>query len=175
MDCEQSVRSENRVRLSETAEDALGIPKAIVDWRVSPCEIQSMRRYAQFLCGELNRLGVATIDWHPYVIRLRSDDFLTIRDTNHPMGGTVMGHDPRQSVVDDNLRVHGVANLYIASCSTFPSGGSSNPTVTMMALAFRLSEQLARVAGYSGASYTLTQIPSKKPRIGVAAAMTRPS
>jgi len=161
VDCEQSVRSENRIRLSEYAKDALGIPKAIVDWRVSQCEIQSMRRYAQFLHRELNRRGLAAIDWHPGALRLRSDDFPSIRDTNHPMGGTMMGHDPRQSVVDDNLRVHGVDNLYIASCSTFPSGGSSNPTFTMMALAFRLSEQLTRIAGYSGASYTVSQVPSR--------------
>jgi choline dehydrogenase-like flavoprotein len=61
------------------------------------------------------------------------------------MGGTVMGFDPKQSVVNDDLRVHGTANLYIASCSTFPSGGSSNPTFTMMALALRLSERLTRL------------------------------
>jgi choline dehydrogenase-like flavoprotein len=61
-------------------------------------------------------------------------------DTLHPMGGTRMGTSPDNSVVDRELRVHGVDNLYIASCSTFPSGGSSNPTFTMMALTCRLAD-----------------------------------
>jgi choline dehydrogenase-like flavoprotein len=53
-----------------------------------------------------------------------------------------MGTDPRESVVDAELKVHGVANLYVASCAVFPAGGSSNPTFTMMALAMRLADRL---------------------------------
>ena len=33
-------------------------------------------------------------------------------------------------------------NLYIASCSNFPSGGSSNPTLTLILLTLRLSDFL---------------------------------
>ena len=51
------LRWENRIRLSETAKDVLGMPKAVVDWRVSQNEIQPMRRYAQFLRKDLNRFA----------------------------------------------------------------------------------------------------------------------
>jgi choline dehydrogenase-like flavoprotein len=45
-------------------------------------------------------------------------------------------------VVDAQLRVHGIPNLYVASCSVFPTGGSSNPTLTLMQLTLRLADQL---------------------------------
>jgi choline dehydrogenase-like flavoprotein len=58
------------------------------------------------------------------------------------MGGTIMGTHPATSVVDPDLRMHGTPNLSIASCATFPAGGSSNPTFTLMALTLRLAERL---------------------------------
>jgi choline dehydrogenase-like flavoprotein len=143
--CEQPVSPEKRIRLAETSIDPLGLPRAVVDWRVSNEEILAMRVYTQTLCEALCRWGVNSIHWHPDAIEKNGDKFPEIRDTNHPMGGTIMGANPRNSVVDDNLQVHGVSNLCIASCSTFPSGGSSNPTFTMMALALRLSKRLARL------------------------------
>jgi choline dehydrogenase-like flavoprotein len=46
-------------------------------------------------------------------------------------------------VVDRDLRVFAVPNLWICSTSTFPSGASANPTLTLMALALRLGDRLA--------------------------------
>jgi len=41
--------------------------------------------------------------------------------------------------------VHGVANLSVAGSSVFTTGGSVNPTLTLVALAMRLGEHLRRV------------------------------
>ncbi len=46
----------------------------------------------------------------------------------HHIGTTRMSVDPRQGVVDADYRVHGVANLYVASASVFPTSGQANPT-----------------------------------------------
>ena len=54
-----------------------------------------------------------------------------------------MHSDAKTGVVDANCRVHGIANLYIAGSSVFPTGGFSNPTLTLLALALRLAEHLA--------------------------------
>lgn len=62
--------------------------------------------------------------------------------TNHELGGARMGSDPRTSVVDANLRVHGVPNLYVVDGSVFPSASEKNPTHTIMALAVRLADHL---------------------------------
>jgi choline dehydrogenase-like flavoprotein len=117
------------------------MPKAIIDWRVSAEEIGTIQRYTKWLHEEFDRLGVDGIGWHPNLTG-NGAAFHEIRDTNHLMGGTTMGADPSQAVVDTNLRVHGISNLFMASLSTFPSGGSSNPTFTLIALSLRLADQL---------------------------------
>ena len=59
------------------------------------------------------------------------------------MGGTRMHADPRQGVVDEHGRVHGVDNLFVAGSSVFPTGlGYANPTLTIVALAIRLADHL---------------------------------
>ncbi len=51
--------------------------------------------------------------------------------------------DPQQGVVDENCRVHGVANLYVAGSSVFPTSlGFVNPTLTVVALSTRLADHL---------------------------------
>jgi choline dehydrogenase-like flavoprotein len=56
------------------------------------------------------------------------------------MGTTRMGVDPKNSVVNEDLALHGVPNCYVLSASVFPTGSNSNPTFTTLALASRLSE-----------------------------------
>jgi len=58
------------------------------------------------------------------------------------MGTTRMAADPGQGVVDAHCRVHGVGNLFIAGSSVFPTTGSANPTLTIVALALRLADHL---------------------------------
>ena len=41
-----------------------------------------------------------------------------------------MGANPRTSVVDPNLRVHGTKNLFVAGSSVFVTSGTANPTLT---------------------------------------------
>ena len=53
-----------------------------------------------------------------------------------------MASDPKQGVVDADLHVHGIDNLYVASSSVFPTVGYSNPTLTIVALALRLADHL---------------------------------
>jgi choline dehydrogenase-like flavoprotein len=53
-----------------------------------------------------------------------------------------MGTDPRTSVVDSDLRVHGIANLFVASSSVFPSSGQANSTFLAVTFALRLADHL---------------------------------
>ena len=53
-----------------------------------------------------------------------------------------MGTDPRLSVVDPDLRVHGLRNLFIASAAVFPDGSPQLPTLPLMALTLRLAQHL---------------------------------
>ncbi len=57
----------------------------------------------------------------------------------HQMGTCAMGVDPKRSVCDVEGRVRGVANLYVADSSLFPSASGNNPMVTIMALAHHVA------------------------------------
>jgi choline dehydrogenase-like flavoprotein len=80
-----------------------------------------------------------------------------------------MGTDPKTSVVDVDCRVHGVANLYIASAAVFPTSSQANPTLTIVALALRLVEHLASECGRGDAkAQEILPTPGVSWPIGVA-------
>lgn len=67
------------------------------------------------------------------------------QDTYHYMGGTIMGKDKSQSVVDENLKHHEIDNLYILGASTFPRSGNANPVATQLFLSYRLACHLLKI------------------------------
>ena len=141
LNVEQEARSGSRILLS-TDRDALDMPLAIVDWKISDAETSTLRRFAGYLREHLASLDPAEMQWNEELFA-ENINLSGIIDVFHTMGGTQMGKDPRASVVDTDLAVHGVANLSIASASTFPTGGSQLPTLPLMALALRLADRIA--------------------------------
>jgi choline dehydrogenase-like flavoprotein len=68
----------------------------------------------------------------------------------HLMGTTRMGTHPDTSVVDENACAHDHTNLYIVGAGIFPTGGTANPTLTLVALALRSATHLAKRLGAKG-------------------------
>jgi choline dehydrogenase-like flavoprotein len=62
----------------------------------------------------------------------------------HQAGTCRMGNDPKTSVVDSYCRVHDVANLFVIDASVHVTNGGFNPVLTLMANAYRASENIAR-------------------------------
>jgi choline dehydrogenase-like flavoprotein len=60
----------------------------------------------------------------------------------HTAGTTRMSDDPKLGVVDANCQVHGVAGLYVAGASVFPTSGHANPTLMLLSLAIRLADKI---------------------------------
>ena len=67
-------------------------------------------------------------------------------DSNHWVGTARMGRDARISVVNPSGQSHDVANLFIGDASVFPAYPEKNPTLTNIALTWRMAEQLAEKA-----------------------------
>jgi choline dehydrogenase-like flavoprotein len=65
-----------------------------------------------------------------------------ISDAAHHSGTTRIAATAADGVVDENCRVHGVANLFVAGSSVFPTSGAANPTLGAVALALRLADHL---------------------------------
>jgi choline dehydrogenase-like flavoprotein len=64
----------------------------------------------------------------------------------HLLGTCRMGDDPATSVIDSKHRSHDVPNLFICDGSSFVTSGRGQPTMTIMALAFRAAEHIAAAA-----------------------------
>lgn len=135
--CEQFPNPNSRITLDSEV-DELGIPRVILDWQITEDEDRKMARSLQILGAELAAAGLGRC-FVPM-----EDGLLSWRRQigAHHMGTTRMGSDPSASVVDANCRSHDITNLYIAGCSVFTTGGSANPTLTIVALAHRLADHL---------------------------------
>ena len=64
-------------------------------------------------------------------------------DSNHWVGTTRMGTDPKTSVVNTWGRTHDIPNLYVGDASVFAAYPEKNPTLTNVALTWRNAEHLA--------------------------------
>jgi choline dehydrogenase-like flavoprotein len=61
------------------------------------------------------------------------------------MGTARMGKYPENSIVDENLQIHGVNNCFVLSAAVFPTGSNSNPTFTVLTLARKLIDYITKI------------------------------
>src|SRR5690606_18340596 len=102
-----------------------------------------------------------------------AQDVLTIQRYAHLIGGARMGSSPQTSVVDANQRAWAVPNLFIADGSVFPTQGSANPALTIMALASRLAERMISGEAMDDDPQARTGTTAAKARAGTTAAKAR--
>ncbi len=60
----------------------------------------------------------------------------------HEVGGSIMGADPANSVVNRFGQAWDVRNLFITDGAVFPSNADKNPTLTIMTLAWRTADHV---------------------------------
>jgi choline dehydrogenase-like flavoprotein len=136
---EQAPNPDSRLTLSD-ARDRLGMRRLRADWRVTPLDLESLTQAYGLLATELERTGVGALDYTPEGVTAAAMSAGAYG--GHHIGAARMSADPALGVVDPNCRVHGVENLYLASAAVFPTSGQANPTLTILALALRLADQL---------------------------------
>ena len=137
---EQAPNPNSRVSLTDEV-DAFGLRRAQLNWQLSDRDWKTIRILSIESAKEMARLNRARVQLAPFI--LDRDRFVEVSGHAHHMGTTRMSADPRYGVVDENCRVHGVHNLYIGGSSVFPTGGGTNPTLTIVMLALRLADFLA--------------------------------
>jgi len=125
---------DNRVDLDESVVDAWGLPVARIT--LSPHENDlAMGRFLVDRCGEiLQAAGANQVD-QVYPDRVTGN-------CSHQHGTTRMGDDPETSVLDRNCRAHEVDNLFVVDGSPFPTATGANPTLTIMANAWRVAAHI---------------------------------
>lgn len=136
---EQLPNKSNRVALA-TERDALGIPKPRTVFNVDEYSLAGMR-YAQRVIKHIfTAVGAPETDWE--FSDLKDLASVVYSGSAHPMGTCRMGDTPGDSVVDRWGRAHEHPNLYITDASVFPTGSTTNPTITTAALALRTARQI---------------------------------
>jgi choline dehydrogenase-like flavoprotein len=140
---EQRPDPESRITLSDT-KDQFGLPRAKINWKIDIESRRSLARLGQLMSDEFCRVGLPAPSLERWIAEGRPDDAVII-DMAHTMGTTRMSDDRKKGVVDRNCRIHGVAGLYVAGASVFPTGGHANPTLMIVALAVRLADHIKYV------------------------------
>ena len=128
---EMEARPENRIALSSGETDAWGLPIPDLALAFSERDRRTLAEGERFLRAQAQALNA-----DPAGIGRRA----TWRA--HPSGTCRMGFDERGGVVDRDNRVFGVDNLYVSGACTFPTSGTANPTLTVVALTLRLADHL---------------------------------
>jgi len=127
-------------RLMLTGErDALGMPRLKLNMTISDGDFARYRETIEELGRQMlaARSGMIRLDR-----KTRAEWLATMDWGNHHLGTARMHDDPKQGVVDADAKVHGIANLFVAGSSVFPTYGSSNPTLNLVALTLRLAEHV---------------------------------
>src|SRR4030095_6535997 len=135
--CEQAPNPSSRVFLSDER-DKLNMNRLILDWKVGAEETRTLVRLQELLDQYLRKTNIGSLKTAANEI----DAALSYTDASHHIGTTRMSEHPRNGVVDQNCKVHGVENLFIAGSSVFPTCGYANPTWSIVALTLRLAEHL---------------------------------
>lgn len=139
---EQPPNRDSRVTLGDER-DELGLPRVRLDWEIGDLARDAFKRSARLMAQEIGRAGVGRVKMivtDPHTGWPTIDSGL--RGAWHQMGTTRMHPDPALGVVDADCRLHGFENFYIGGSSVFPTGGYTNPTLTIVALAVRLADHL---------------------------------
>lgn len=127
----------NNITLDPTHTDRWGRPALRVTYRDHPDDLAT----CEFLLGHAMALFDAAGARQSWAHPVAPQTF-----GNHLLGTCRMGDDPAASVVDRYHRSHDVPNLFICDGSSLVTSGRGQPTMTIMALAFRAAEHIARAA-----------------------------
>ncbi|MCX5208894.1 GMC family oxidoreductase [Kitasatospora sp. NBC_00240] len=146
---EQDADPANRITLDRAVRDPLGIPRPVLhydlsDWvkrGIAAAKAVSDQLFA--LLGAEDRTSFAPGPGWPGRFEHEGRAY-AYRAAGHGAGTHIMGDSPRTSVVDQWQRCWDHPNLYAVGCGSMPSVATSNPSLTMAALALRSAGRIHR-------------------------------
>lgn len=133
IDFETEPLPQNRVMLSTTKKDALGLPVPDLYYSVNDYwmagkdfGVKDLQNMAKYMNADILSMSTA------------------YEDRQHIMGTTIMGSDPKDSVVDRDCRSHDHKNLFIVGTNSMPAMGCVNPTLTGAAMSLRTASVMLK-------------------------------
>src|SRR5262249_8868874 len=146
---EQTPDLDNRVTLSLNHKDGLGLPRPQISYNLSDYTRRGFvaaHRMKNLLFGKMGLEDFTKVeDDDPTRFEEEIDGKpvpLNYIGAGHIRGPCRMGDDPKKSVVDKFQRSHDHKTLYLVGSSTFPTGATANPTLTLAALSLQTAKHI---------------------------------
>jgi choline dehydrogenase-like flavoprotein len=146
LNVEQLPSPSNRVTIDPRYLDALGNPRPVIDYDIDEYTLAGMAAAKRLYQDVFSRARIEDSSdsghtvWFPTVVYAGEE--IRYHGMGHFAGTHVMGDDPSNSVVDADQRSWEHRNLFVLGSGSFPTMGTSNPTLTLGALALRTAERL---------------------------------
>ncbi|QQS46461.1 MAG: GMC family oxidoreductase [Acidobacteriota bacterium] len=128
--------AENRVEVDETRLDPFGVPLPRIIFKYGENEMKMVDEMYDTVERILHEAKAE-------IYEFRRGSYDTPGNAIHEHGTCRMGADPKTSALDGFCRMHAVKNLFVVDGSAFPSATEKNPTLTILALAWRATDYLA--------------------------------
>ena len=123
---------ESRVELDDKVRDAWGLPVARITNKIHQNDLKMGRWVIDHNAEIFEAAGAKKIN-RVYPQRITGN-------CSHQHGTTRMGNDPKMSVLNKWCQAHDVDNLFVVDGGPFPTGTGANPTLTIMANAWRVAD-----------------------------------
>jgi choline dehydrogenase-like flavoprotein len=125
--------------IDPSVKDKWGIPVLRFHWKWSEHETRQAAHMQQTFADIIHAMGGRVHD------KVETDGAKAIAPGGriiHEVGGAIMGADAQHSVVDKWCQTWDVKNLFLTDGAPFPSNADKNPTLTIMANAWRVSDRI---------------------------------
>ncbi len=129
-------RVENQIEVDETQLDQYGVPLP----RIHLSYTDNERKMSEEMYDTVEQL---IHEAKGELFNYRRGQWDVPGAAIHEHGTCRMGHDPKDSVLNAFNQMHAVKNLFVVDGSSFPSATEKNPTLTILAVAWRATDYLA--------------------------------
>jgi choline dehydrogenase-like flavoprotein len=120
--------------------DKFGIPVLRFHWKWSEHETRQAAHMQKTFADIIEAMGGRVLG------KVKTDGNEAISPGGfiiHEVGGAIMGADRRTSVTNGWCQTWDVKNLFVTDGAVFPSNADKNPTLTIMAVAWRAADHIA--------------------------------
>jgi len=120
--------------------DQWGIPVLRFHWKWAEAELLQARHMQETFWELIETMGGQV--WRPE-LPLKDWGIKKGGEIIHEVGTTAMGEDPKKSVLNQFCQAWDVKNLFATDGGCFASNADKNPTLSIMAVAWRASDYIA--------------------------------
>jgi choline dehydrogenase-like flavoprotein len=127
---------DNRVRVDGTPLDQYGIPVARIEYKIGENERKMVAEMYETAEEILKNAGAE-------IVNLRRGTVDKAGSAIHEHGTCRIGADPKRSALNGFCQMHDVPNVFVVDGSAFTTASEKNPTLTILALAWRATDYMA--------------------------------